>query len=87
MKFFEYFYNPFKPHIASLSNGRYVIRRLGTFGWEYLDSTSHNGKRDNYWWTVKDNVLKYCGNSLKVEAEARLNEYKKPTAKKFSRKV
>lgn len=87
MKFFKRFYNPFKLHICQLMNGKYAVRKLTLIGWEYLDSTSHNGKRDNYWWTIKDSVLKYCGNNLKMEAESRLNEYKKPAPEKISRKV
>jgi hypothetical protein len=86
MKFFKRFYNPFKPHICQLINGKYAVRKLTLIGWEYLDSTSSNGKRYNYWCIVEGSILQYCSNNLKMEAESRLNEYNKPKPK-LSRKV
>ena len=41
-------YNPFKPHIAELSTGKFVVRKLTMVGWMCFDNQLV--KKDYYWW-------------------------------------
>lgn len=42
------FYNPFRPHVVELSNGKFAVRRLGDSGWKYFDNQRH--RAEHYWW-------------------------------------
>lgn len=46
-------YNPLRPHIVQLYDGRYAVRswRLPYLGWGYFDNQRYG--RDNYWWASR----------------------------------
>ena len=46
-------YNPLKPHIVQLYDGRYAVRtwRLAYLGWGYFDNQRYG--RDQYWWPAQ----------------------------------
>ncbi|ASJ79229.1 hypothetical protein P26059A_0077 [Curvibacter phage P26059A] len=86
MKFLQWFYNPFKPHICRLSTGEYAVRKLTLTGMYYLSAVFDIDNRK--WWAVKSNVLWYCAMQSKEEVESRLREYNKSQIKvKFSERV
>lgn len=39
-------YNPLKPHIVELNNGKFAVRRFTAIGWQYVDSRQPH----DYWW-------------------------------------
>lgn len=80
MKFFKRFYNPFKPHIASLNNGRYVIRQFGMCGWECMDTDKEGGWVGKYW-SSKSGIFKYCQFNSQHQATEHLALLQKPSIK------
>ena len=43
------FYNPFRPHVALLSNDKFVVRKLTLIGWRYYDN-QRLGSCDLWWY-------------------------------------
>jgi hypothetical protein len=69
------FYNPFKPHIVQLSNGKYAVRRWSLLAWEYKESWTLPGT-DCYWWNSMEHVQKWCTVKSLEEAKALCGESK-----------
>jgi len=85
MKLFKFFYNPFKPHIAQLRSGEFVIRKLNDIGWSYL--TSKMSQNDNYWWYGKSYIHEFASFATLEEAKTRLELFKTSNSKPFSKRV
>lgn len=81
MKFLQRLYNPFKPHVCQLVTGKYAVRKLSVFGWEYLDRVD----RDQ-WWIIRERAAYCAAFSTKEEAIARLIKHDAPEPK-FSNRV
>ena len=52
-------YNPFKPHIIELVNGKFAVRRRNIFAWEYKEHLTLSSE-DVYWWNSIEDSYKWC---------------------------
>lgn len=53
------FYNPFKAHIVQFANGKFAVRKLCVFAWEYKEHTTFEYE-DVYWWNHIEYANKWC---------------------------
>lgn len=58
-------YNPFRWHVIEAPSGKYAIRRRSFLGlwWTYADIAG-----DDYVWSIKTHVAKYCYTTDKARA-------------------
>lgn len=92
MKFLQWFYNPFEPHICRLSTGEYVIRRYNSdcWDWECLDRKGV-GTYANRWWLTEKCITNRCTMDSLSEAKLLLKNYQpkkpKPYIVKYTERV
>jgi len=58
MKFYNPFYNPFKPHIVSFGD-KYLVRRWNVLAWEYKETDTFRNE-EPHWWLLWEYVNKHC---------------------------
>jgi hypothetical protein len=68
-------YNPFKAHFCQFGTGEFGMRKLTTFGWQYLDTS------DMHFWDRSD----YSGSRFGSLHEAKLAVAAKVDAKRRAR--
>lgn len=52
-------YNPFKPHIVELANGKFIVRRRNILAWEYKENHTLPSV-DVYWWNFIEDAQRWC---------------------------
>lgn len=80
-------YNPWKPHIAILYTGEYVVRELIGGEWAYYNKKAALGSRGLLYVISKTAVPLFCALESKEDAQALLLRVKSYVKPKFSKRI